>query len=147
MARNYLQGLYTLKHPEKYIGTRQPRYLSSYELQVFRFLDTNPHIKKWGSETTVVKYYNPVKERKARYLVDIYVEYENASGERKTELIEIKPFKECQKPVKRGRKKASTFKQEQITYFTNQAKWAAAEQYAKERGWTFRVLTEKNIFL
>ena len=28
----------------------------------------------------------------------------------------------------------------------NQAKWEAANRYAKERGWEFKILTEDNIF-
>lgn len=35
--------------------------------------------------------------------------------------------------------------EEQCTYAVNQAKWKAARQYAKQRGWKFIVLTEDEL--
>jgi len=144
MARSYKQGKYEVQNWDKYIGTKTPRYLSSYEKSVFEFLDRSPAVKKWGSEVVVVPYYNTVKQRKARYLVDIYVEYENKHGIQK-ELLEIKPYNQTQ-PVKKGNKKESTYIEESLTYQQNTDKWKAASKYAEERGWKFKILTERSIF-
>ena len=146
VGREYKQGIYHLKNPEKYCGKKNPRYLSSYELKTFKFLDNHSSVIKWGAETIVVPYYNPVKKRKARYMVDIYVKYQDKDGNIIEELLEIKPKAQAKRPVKRGRKKISTFQQEELTYATNIAKWQAAEKFANERGWNFRVITEDDIY-
>lgn len=145
MARNYQQGIYEVRNKEKYVGTKDPRYLSSYELSFFKWADRSPGVLKWGAEVVVVKYYNPVKQRMARYIVDVFMVYRTKTGEEKTALIEIKPMAQCKKPTK-GKKSQKTIIEEQLTYATNQAKWEAAEKYAKERGWEFRVVTENSIF-
>ena len=146
MARNYKQGRYDVLNHEKYCGTNTNiRYLSSYELQTFKYLDRTPSILQWAAEHVIVPYYNPLKQRQARYIVDIYLKYRNKNGEIIEELVEIKPSKECVKPDK-GRKKQSTYENQMATWLVNQAKWTAAQQYANERGWRFRILTEKSIF-
>lgn len=147
MARNYKQGTYTVKNKDKYIGTKDPRYLSSFELRTWEWCDRSPAVLKWGAEVVVVEYFNPVKNRKARYIVDVYIKYMNKHGEVKEELIEIKPLDQCSPPKKgRGKKAESTFLQESLTWATNQSKWEAATKYAEARGWTFRILTEQSIF-
>lgn len=147
MAYNYKQGTYQVKNPDKYIGTKQPRFLSSYEEQFFSWADRSKAVLKWGAECVVVDYMNPVKQRKARYIVDIYIKYVDKHGDIKEELVEIKPESQCSAPKKgRGKKSENTYIQESLTWMTNQAKWQSAEQYAKARGWTFRVITERSIF-
>lgn len=147
MARNYNQGTYEVKNRDKYVGSKDPRYLSGYELRVFEWCDRSPAVLKWGAEIVVVDYFNPVKNRKARYLVDVYLKYVNKAGDVKEELIEIKPMAQCSKPkMGRGKKAENTYIQESLTWATNEAKWAAADKYARERGWTFRLLTEASIF-
>ena len=37
--------------------------------------------------------------------------------------------------------------QEVMTWGVNQAKWKAAEEYALDRGWEFKVLTEEHLGL
>ena len=144
---NYKQGVYEVKNKDKYLGTKNPRYLSSYELRVFQYLDTSPHVIKWGAEVVVIPYYSPVDEANRRYMVDIYVEYKKPNGKISKELIEIKPSQQTKKPRKGKRKKEKTYLKELYTYNVNIAKWMAAKKYAEERGWKFRLLTEENIFL
>lgn len=152
MPRNYKQGKYDVQNKGKYIGDPEKvRYLSSYELDFFKWADRSPAVIKWGSEVVIVKYQHPYKTtesgkpRISRYMVDIYIEVKDANGKIHKELIEIKPEIQCIKP-KRGRKKESTFIEEVMTWDVNQAKWEAATHYANERGWTFRVLTESAIY-
>lgn len=147
MARNYKQGKYEVKNPSKCInGTKEVRYLSSYELECWRWADNNKNVIRWGVETVVVPYYSSVKGRKARYLVDLYIEYYNRHGEYKKVLCEIKPFRETKKVRDTPGRKKSTVIQEQLTYVTNMEKWKAAKKYAEDRGWQFTILTEKEIF-
>jgi len=145
MTRSYKQGIYEVTNMSKYIGTKSPRYLSSYELEVFQWADRSPTVLKWGAEVVVVEYFNPVKNRKARYIVDLFMEYVTKTGEVKKALIEIKPSSQTT-PPKKGRKSENTYIQESLTWMTNSAKWDAAAKYANDRGWDFRILTEKSIF-
>lgn len=147
MARNYKQGIYEVKNKDKYIGTKEPRYLSSYESYFFSWCDRSKAILKWGAEVVVVNYFNPVKNRNARYIVDVYIKYVDKNGDIREELIEIKPHDQCSAPTKgRGKKAENTYIQESLTWATNQSKWEAATKYANERGWAFRLVTEKSLF-
>lgn len=145
MARNYHQGEYQVKNWDKYRGTKNPRYLSSYERTVFEWCDRTPSVLEWGAEIIVVPYYCKIKQRKRRYIVDLWLKYKNSKGDILTEIVEIKPFSQTQ-PPKQGRKKPQTFLEEQMTWEVNKAKWEAADEYARQRGWTFRVITEKSIY-
>jgi hypothetical protein len=144
--KSFHQGTYKIKNWDKYVGTKHPRFLSSYELEVFSYLDRSPSVIKWGAEQVVVEYYNPVKQRKARYIVDVYVKYKDRNGEIREQLIEIKPYQQCSPPSQGKKKRKDVYAKELATYNTNQAKWKAAEKYAKDRQWEFKVLTERSIF-
>jgi hypothetical protein len=142
---NYKQGIYNVKNKDKYKGIKNPRYMSGWELHVFEYIDKSPHVICWSSEIIIVPYYSHMDQKKRKYLVDLYVEY-NVNGNIIKELIEIKPSAQTQPPKKRGKKKQSTYLKEVYTYNVNIDKWKAASLYAKQRGWTFRLLTEKDIF-
>lgn len=144
--RQYKQGIYEVKNKDKYLGRRNPRYLSSYELEVFQYCDRSPNVLSWGAEIVIVPYYSTVKERRARYIVDVYLEYVDKEGVTRKLLVEIKPTKDLKKPVMTNRKKKETYIQEALTYQTNREKWISAYNYAKERGWEFCIWTEKEIF-
>jgi len=141
---NWKQGSYTLTNPEKYIGDKNNiRFLSSYELDCHRFFDTNPSIIKWGSECLRIPYLKPTDAKIHRYLPDYLVEYKKKDGTIVREIIEVKPNKQTRKSRIRNPKKKLY---EDITYAINLAKWAAAKKYASNRGWGFRILTEKEIY-
>lgn len=147
MTKAFKQGIYQVQNKAKYIGpTPTPRFLSSWEYEVFRKFDLSPHVLAWGAECVVIPYFNPVTQKKSRYIVDLYVKYKNSAGDTIEELVEIKPFKETQKPKNTRGKKRNTLVYETMTYVRNQAKWAAAEKYASERGMKFRLLSEQGIF-
>lgn len=145
--RQYKQGIYEVKNKERYLGNKNPRYLSSYELEVFKALDRNPNVIGWGAEIVIVPYYSSVKQRQARYIVDVFLHYKDGkTGDEKKLLIEIKPSKDLEKPQRTRRKKEETFIQESLTYVTNREKWMAAYEYAKARGWEFTIWCEREIF-
>ncbi len=143
---NYVQGIYEVKNKEKYVGKSNPRFLSSWELEVFKEFDSNKNILEWGAETIIVPYYNPIKRRMARYMVDLYCKYQDKDGKIIRELVEIKPMAEVAKPVIGGKRKKSTDVYATATYIINMAKWTAAAKYAHERGMNFRIITEQNIY-
>jgi hypothetical protein len=114
---------------------------SSWETKFMLWCDKNPHVLFWESEETVIPYISPVDNRQHRYFVDFKIVLSTG----KTYLIEIKPA--CQTVPPTGTKKTKRLLQETATFLVNQAKWDAAEKFAKVRGWEFKVLTEYDIGL
>lgn len=145
-GRNCQQGTYIVENKEKYVGKSNPRYLSSWERHADTYLDHHPNVIEWGAETVVVKYYDPMRQRNRRYMVDLYFKVKDASGDIITYLAEVKPHAQTLPPKKTARKRQDVYEEEQRTYITNQCKWQAAEEYAKVRGWRFIKLTEYEIF-
>jgi hypothetical protein len=148
----YRQGLFKPSNPSKYKGdVSNIVYRSGWELKVFLKLDSNPNVLRWSSEETVIPYKSPIDGRWHRYFVDCYAELKQADGTKKTVLLEIKPSAQTQAPdmSKKHTAKGTLSKRfltEVQTYGINTAKWAAAEEYCKDRGWEFKILTEKDIF-
>jgi len=141
----YLQGVYTPKNPAKYEGNpTNIIYRSSWELRFFNWCDTSPGVVKWSSEETVVPYICPTDGRAHRYFVDAKVQIKGKDGKIRTYLIEVKPEKETRPPKERKRK-TKGYWGEIATWGRNQAKWEAANEYAKRRGWEFKLLTEKEL--
>jgi hypothetical protein len=60
-------------------------------------------------------------------------------------LVEVKPFKETQKPENKQGKRRQTLLKEGMTYIKNQSKWHAAREFALDRGWHFEIWTEKEL--
>ena len=120
-------------------------YKSSYELQAFRFADSNPAIVKFSVEPFNIKYLKPSTGKIHRYYIDMYLEFKNSQKF----LVEIKPFSETQppKPPKKSTQKAlMTYNKACVTFSTNTAKWEAAKKFASEKGMKFIILTERELF-
>lgn len=141
MARNYKQGRFIPVNPKKYMGDpTKIIYRSSWEKRFFLKLDESPNVAGWASEEVVIPYYSPVDNKMHRYFVDVLV----VSKDKVVTLIEIKPWAQTQPPKTSGRKK-STVINEVMTYAVNQAKWDAARDYCAKKGWSFKIVTEKDI--
>jgi hypothetical protein len=141
----FRQGIYTCKFPEKYKGNANNIcYRSNYELVAFRFFDNNPNVLEWSSEETIIPYQNPLTGRVSRYFIDVYAKMKDKNGNTKKYLIEIKPHCQTLPPVQKNRKTKSLMYQ-QAEYVKNQAKWAAAANFAKNKGMVFTILTEKHL--
>ena len=140
-----MQGKYSIQNLSKYIGDpTKCVFRSSWERKVMLRFDQSPVVLKWGSEPFYVHYRSPVDNRIHRYFPDFIVVARSADGQVITTVIEVKPAAETQPPKAQGKKK-ERFLQECCTYSVNQAKWAAAEELCKQRGWRFVVMTEKEI--
>ena len=146
MAHNYKQGFYKPQNPKKYMGDPDNIvYRSGWEKRVMDWCDTNPNIKHWSSEEVVIPYISPVDGRWHRYFTDFYVEAVGRDGEKRVMILEVKPRAQTQEPKVQSRK-TKRYITEVVTYGINQAKWKAAEEYCKERGWEFKVITEADLF-
>lgn len=134
------RGKYTPKNKTKYKGDpTSVTYRSLWERNAFRWCDDNPNIKKWSSEEVIIPYYYEVDKRYHRYYVDLFIEYTDG---RKV-LIEIKPEKETAPPT--GARRTKRYISEGFTYIKNMNKWEAANEYCKDRNWTFQIWTEKTL--
>ena len=138
------KGRFKPKNPQKYKGdANNIIYRSTWEIKVMNYLDENPNVIWWGSEELPIPYYSPVDRKKHRYFPDFIAKMRKADGTVMTYVIEVKPEKQTQPPTQK--RKTKTFLQEAITYEINKAKWYAAEEFCKDHGWQFQILTEKHL--
>lgn len=138
------QGLFTPKHPQKYVGNASNIvYRSSWERRFFIYCDDTPGILRWASEEFHIPYLSPVDQRVHRYFPDVWMEVQTPNGI-KTYLIEIKP--KAQTEFRVVKRKTRKFLREAAVVAVNHAKWDAAKEFCQSRGWTFQVLTEDHLF-
>lgn len=142
----YKQGIFVPYNRSKYKGRDYPRYLSSWELKLFRWCDLHKDVLEWCSECIRVPYLNPIDNKVHTYIVDAVVKLKTNSGI-KNFLIEVKPYKQTINPIllENKRKKKKTIMSESLMYIKNSAKWAAAEKWCKKHGYEFLKLTEKDL--
>ena len=66
--------------------------------------------------------------------------YEDKSGNRRAEIVEIKPSSQSTMEA------AGNNNQNKLSVVVNTAKWQAAQIWCRRQQITFRVITEKDIF-
>jgi hypothetical protein len=136
----WAQGKYVPKNPQKYIGKNVPTYRSGWELTFMNFCDTNDKIIYWASEVMKIPYKHPLTGKPTIYIPDFFVVYENKRGQKVAEVVEIKPKKQSIIESKVASAK------DRMVVAINHAKWASAKAYCQSQGFTFRVITEDDIF-
>ena len=150
--KGFKQGLYEPKYPDKWVITeafdmkeRGIKYRSSWELKFCRFADFNPDIIKVNSEGVVIPYMNPVRGKVSKYYMDFVIQTKSTVF-----LVEVKPLKDVNppKPPKAKTEKGMQNYAKAIeTFAVNQAKWEAAEKFAAQKGWKFKIITERELGL
>jgi hypothetical protein len=139
--------IYKPLFPEKYAGDPTSIIMrSSWETRFASWCDKNPSVLKWSSEETVIPYRCPTDDKVHRYFVDFKIQIRNNNDILKTYLIEVKPAKQTQPPVYPGRN-TQRYLTESMTFIKNQAKWKAATEWAKDRGYEFKIITEYELGL
>lgn len=140
-------GYFRPKNPKKYMGDpTNIIYRSRWELLLMGRLDKHPHVIEWGSEELVIPYRSPIDGRIHRYFPDFIVKLINKNGKKETRLIEVKPKYQTVEPKKQKRK-TKRYINEVRTWGVNEAKWAAAEAYCKDRGWIWQIMHEDHLGL
>ena len=139
--KRFHQGIYRPKNQEKFIG-ETAIFRSSIELNFFKFCDSNPNVLKWGSECIVVPYIG-LDGKNHKYYIDNYVVIKEGSITKKY-LVEVKPFKQTQQPIKK-KQKHSSFLYECIQYETNMIKFDCARKFAKQHDMEFIIITDKDL--
>jgi len=139
------KGKYSPSYPRKYKGDpTNIVYRSLWERKFMVYCDLNENILEWGSEEIVLPYRSPVDGRVHRYFPDFYIKVKESTGRIKKMIIEIKPKRQCSPPAK-PKKQTKGYLREAFEYAKNQAKWEAASEWCKDRGYIFKVFTEKEL--
>lgn len=129
--------------PEKYVGDPTCIIMrSSWETRFASWCDKNPQVLRWSSEETIIPYRCPTDNMIHRYFVDFKITTVN----KETFLVEVKPFNQTKPPEYPG-KRTKRYLTESLTFMKNQAKWKAADEFAKDRGWKFKIITEHELGL
>ena len=143
--KNYSQGRYKPIHPQKYKGDiNNIIYRSSWEKKFLYYCDMNEKILEYSSEEFFVPYRAP-DGRIRRYFPDFYIKVQEESNAIKKYIIEIKPQKQTLPPKKPSRQ-TKRYISEVYEYAKNQSKWEAAREWCADRGYEFKVVTEKELF-
>ena len=142
---NYKQGIFNPKNPKKYKGSLPIIYRSGLELKSFRYLDNNPNVLTWGSESIIIPYQSPADGKIHRYFVDLVAALKSKDGTIKKLLIEVKPEKQTRPPTITAKKKQKTMLYEKYQWAVNQAKWDAAKNWCKAKNYLFIILNEKHL--
>lgn len=138
------KGKYKPVFPQKYKG--DPTciiFRSSWEKKFMKYCDMNEKILEWSSEEIIIPYHAP-DGRIRRYFPDFYIKVQEVTNQTKKYIIEIKPQKQTQPPPK-PKRQTKRYIQEVFEYVKNQSKWEAAEEWCKDRGYEFKVFTEKEL--
>ena len=120
------------------------KYKSSLELKAIKYADFNKHVVKFALEPFAIQYIKPTDGKPHRYYVDMFLEF--TSGDKF--IVEIKSKGETQlpkPPTKPNEKSIRRYQEALTTYTINQAKWAAATEFAKSNKIRFIILTEDEL--
>ena len=137
---------YKIKNPNKYLGNpTNIIYRSLMERRFMEWCDSNDKCYKWSSEEVVIPYISPIDNKQHRYFPDFLIQTPKGWF-----LIEVKPFTQSRPPKKlvvenlELKKKRRYIKSVQ-TWLVNEAKWKAATKVCEKKGWSFQILTEKQL--
>tara|TARA_R110000868_G_scaffold97080_2_gene267054 strand:- start:628 stop:1080 length:453 start_codon:yes stop_codon:yes gene_type:complete len=143
------RGIFKARNPGKYKGDyNNIVYRSRWELKLMMHLDEHPDVLVWSSEEVVVPYTSPIDGKRHRYFVDFFVKKKNRTGVVESVLIEVKPLAQTRPPevkISKGQKPTRRYINEVMTWGVNEAKWKAATEYCKDKGWKFIIMTEKEL--
>ena len=140
------KGYFKPVNPHKYNGNpTQIVYRSLWEMRVMNYLDHHPHVVAWESELLAIPYRSKIDGRRHKYYPDFKVKFVDKDKKTRVMVIEVKPL-EQRSPPKTSNRKTKKYIKEVVTYGINISKWAAAEQYCKDRNWEFKILSEDEIY-
>ncbi len=161
------QGYYKPKNTDKYIG--DPNlivYRSSWEYSFCKWCDFSPSIRRWSSEPVKIPYYdriskldeckklgldpnNPKNWVVKNYNTDFWVEIDKGGGNIEKWFIEVKPKHKLKKPMppkqNASLKEIKAFNRSAKEYIINEAKFAAINEWAKNKGCKFFIFTEDQL--
>jgi hypothetical protein len=137
----FIQGYFPIDETRKYLGSGPIIYRSSWERKFCLYCERNPEIVSWSSESFFITYFNPLDNKYHKYFPDYIVTLTNGL----VYIVEIKPKAQLLKPEPPKRQTPKSLKSYMWSYQTwvvNMCKKAAADEYAKIRGWEYLLVTE-----
>ena len=141
------KGIFSPKFPQKYKGdVSKIIWRSTWELRVMKWLDMNINVIEWNSEEVVIPYFDPTKGKYRRYFPDFVIRVRLPDNRIKTYMLEVKPLYQTKEPQKKKRV-TKKYINEVTAWSTNEAKWSQAKEYCADRGWEFKLITEKELGL
>jgi len=142
------KGYFKPLNPDKYKGdSSNIVYRSRWEFVYMARLDKDPEVLWWQSEETIIPYRSPVDNRIHRYYPDFVIRKKTKEGT-KTIVVEIKPYAQTMPPaITESKRKSRKYINEVMTWGVNSAKWKAAKEFCKDRGYEFEIITEKELGL
>jgi len=140
MAKSY-KGIYKPTYPKKYVGDpNRIVYRSLLERRFMLYCDRTEDVVNWASEEISIPYISPIDKKLHRYYPDFIVK----TSKGKKLIIEIKPYRQTSQP-KAPKSKTRAYLREQLEYIKNNAKWKAAKAFCEDKGFEFKILTEKEL--
>jgi hypothetical protein len=140
------KGFFKPLNPQKYRGDpTQIIWRSRWESRFMSYLDRHSEVLEWSSEEIRIPYKSPLDSRKHTYYPDFWVKTKDKNGNFIETVYEIKPEYQTKEP-KPNKNKVKHMNSVKV-YLTNTAKWKYAEAFCEQRGWGFRILTEKDLGL
>ena len=125
-------------NPQKYKGKGPLIFKSGLEKRMMKYLDKNENVIAWSYEPQCIKYFDKGQQKVRRYFIDFTCVIKQGMLQ-KTVWLEIKPESETHPPKNKKNIQAM------MTWITNSCKWQAAQQLAKQKGYEFHVITEKQL--
>jgi len=141
----YYKGRFKPTNPSKYKGDpTNIIYRSMWEFRVMRYFDSNQNVIQWSSEEIAIPYRSPIDGKWHRYFPDFVITIKDKDNNIKVFIIEVKPENQT-KPPKVRTKATKKYVTEVATWGINSSKWQAADEYCKDRKWSFQILTERHL--
>lgn len=142
---NSLHGIFTPINPEKYKGKGLPQFKSKLELKMMAYLDKSSAVIDWCYEPFAIKYEDKsVLDKNGRgivrkYYIDFIATIKSGAVLKKT-WIEVKSINEVSLS-----KKSLRNVNENTLYIKNMSKWVVARKLAKQYGYNFMIVTDKDL--
>jgi len=141
----YYKGKFKPINPAKYKGdSTNIIYRSMWEFRVMRYFDSNQNVIQWSSEEIAIPYKSPIDGKWHRYFPDFVIKVKDKNNNIKVFVVEVKPENQT-KPPKVKTKITKKYITEVATWGINSSKFKAADEYCKDRGWSFQILTERTL--
>lgn len=141
----YYKGKFKPINPAKYKGdSTNIIYRSMWEFRVMRYFDSNQNVIQWSSEEIAIPYKSPIDGKWHRYFPDFVIKVKDKNNSIKVFVVEVKPENQT-KPPKVKTKITKKYITEVATWGINSSKFKAADEYCKDRGWSFQILTERTL--
>ena len=139
-------GKYYPRYPRKYKGDpTNIVYRSLWERKFMNYCDITESVNEWQSEEFWIPYRSPLDNKVHRYFPDFFLKYSDTNGKPRSMVVEVKPDKETKMPVTNPKRRTKSWAYSVRTWAINQAKWKAAKEYCKDRGYEFKIMTEYDL--